>query len=236
MDIVDRSGLRDACSCADFLGNEVGTCKHLEAVRRGIARVPELQRAFRRLPESPRRPVLTVRATGSVTLCAAGRWESDDLRRLGLARVPGEPELVVPRAARSGAGSAPAAEVGRARVVHAALVLMERLRRVESMESRRKAIAGAVATGALGVDVLSVPLFPYQREGVAHLLRAGRAILADDMGLGKTAQAIAACELLRARGEASRVLVVTLSSLKHQWAREIERFAGCARSWWPEGP
>jgi SNF2 family DNA or RNA helicase len=46
------------------------------------------------------------------------------------------------------------------------------------------------------------------------------------MGLGKTAQAIAACELLRARGEAARILIVTLASLKHQWAREIERFAG----------
>jgi len=44
--------------------------------------------------------------------------------------------------------------------------------------------------------------------------------------LGKTAQAIAACELLRARGEASRILVVTLASLKHQWAGEIARFAG----------
>jgi superfamily II DNA or RNA helicase len=104
--------------------------------------------------------------------------------------------------------------------------LSERLSRAALIESRRRAIAGALAAGALGLDVLSVPLFPYQREGVAHLLRAGRAILADDMGLGKTAQAIAACELLRARGEASRVIVVTLSSLKHQWAREIERFAG----------
>lgn len=111
-------------------------------------------------------------------------------------------------------------------MVHAAVLLGERLRRATLVETRRRAIAGALTTGTLGLDVLSVPLFPYQREGVAHLLRAGRAMLADDMGLGKTAQAIAACELLRARGEASRVLVVTLSSLKHQWAREIARFAG----------
>jgi superfamily II DNA or RNA helicase len=46
------------------------------------------------------------------------------------------------------------------------------------------------------------------------------------MGLGKTVQAIAACELLRRRGEASRVLVVTPASLKDQWAREIARYAG----------
>ncbi len=115
---------------------------------------------------------------------------------------------------------------GGRRVVHAALVLAERLRRAELMVGRRQLIAGAFAKGTLGVDVLSVPLFPYQREGAAHLLHAGRALLADDMGLGKTVQAIAACELLRARGEASRILVVTLASLKHQWAGEIARFAG----------
>jgi hypothetical protein len=34
----------------------------------------------------------------------------------------------------------------------------------------------------LGVDVLTVPLFPYQREGVAHLLHAGRALLRGSRG------------------------------------------------------
>jgi hypothetical protein len=104
VDIVDRSGSHDACSCADFLSNELGTCKHLEVVRRAIARVPGLERAFHRLREVPRGPVLTVRATGSATLratgpaclVAIGPWEKDDLRRLGLARDPREPEVVVP--------------------------------------------------------------------------------------------------------------------------------------------
>jgi superfamily II DNA or RNA helicase len=226
VDIIDRSGLHDACSCADFLANELGTCKHLEAVRRAIARVPGLERAFRRLPNVPRRPVLTVRGAGPASLWAIGGWENDDLRQLRLARVPGESELVVPVPALLQGTSLSTTQIGKTRVAHAAAVLGERLHRAALIESRRRAISDALATGALGLDVLSVPLFPYQREGVAHLLRGGRVILADDMGLGKTAQAIAACELLRARGEASRVIVVTLSSLKHQWAREIERFAG----------
>jgi superfamily II DNA or RNA helicase len=226
VDIVDRSGQHDACSCADFLANELGTCKHLEAVRRGIARVPVLARAFRKLAEAPRRPVLTVRGVGPASLWALGRWDDDALRQRGLARVAREPELVVPSSAASQGYSLAMAQLGKARVTHAAIVLGERLGRAARIESRRRAIVDALAAGSLGLDILSVPLFPYQREGAAHLLRAGRAILADDMGLGKTAQAIAACELLRARGEASRVIVITLSSLKHQWAREIERFAG----------
>ena len=76
------------------------------------------------------------------------------------------------------------------------------------------------------MDVLAQPLFPYQREGVAHLVRAGRAVLADDMGLGKTVQTIAACEVLRRRGEAKRILVVCPASLKAQWAGGIARYAG----------
>jgi superfamily II DNA or RNA helicase len=46
------------------------------------------------------------------------------------------------------------------------------------------------------------------------------------MGLGKTVQAIAACEVLRRRGEARRILIVTPASLKDQWARELKRYAG----------
>jgi hypothetical protein len=60
---------------------------------------------------------------------------------------------------------------------------------------------------------------------VRFLLAAGRALLADDMGLGETVQALAACELMRLRGEATRILVVTSASLKDQWAREIKRYA-----------
>ena len=49
-----------------------------------------------------------------------------------------------------------------------------------------------------------LPLFPYQREGMLHLVCAERALLADEMGLGKTIQAIAACALLRRLGRAAR--------------------------------
>jgi hypothetical protein len=62
VDVVDASGARDACTCPDFLGNELGTCRHLEAVRRAIARVPELRRGFAQLGQEPRAPTLTVAA------------------------------------------------------------------------------------------------------------------------------------------------------------------------------
>ncbi len=69
-----------------------------------------------------------------------------------------------------------------------------------------------------------VPLFPYQREGMLHLVCAERALLADEMGLGKTIQAVPACALLRRLGRAERVLVVTPASLQGEWDEQIRRF------------
>jgi superfamily II DNA or RNA helicase len=112
------------------------------------------------------------------------------------------------------------------RVVHAAAQAARQVEAREQARRRELELRSAIASGRVGVDVLARPLFPYQRDGVGLLVSAGRALLADDMGLGKTVQAIAACEVLRARGEARRVIVVTPASLKHQWAREIEAYAG----------
>lgn len=180
VDIVDAL-IFDTCTCPDFMGNRLGTCKHIEAVKR-------LDLGKR--PRSDAQDVLTVRADGKLRLV-----------RLGVERAD-------------------------ARVTHAALLAEQILRVREENERRRAEIDAALRDGTLELDVLSAPLFEYQREGVAHLLRAGRAVLADDMGLGKTVQTIAACEVLRRRGEAKRILIVCPASLKKQWADEIARYAG----------
>ncbi len=112
-----------------------------------------------------------------------------------------------------------------ARVVHAVAPLIDRLAKSDARAHRRQALARALTDGSFQLDVLAEPLFPYQAAGVAHLVTAGRALLADDMGLGKTVQAIAACTVLRRLGEAERVLGVTPASLKAQWAREVDRYA-----------
>ena len=74
--------------------------------------------------------------------------------------------------------------------------------------------------------MVSVPLYPYQQEGMLHLAFTERALLADEMGLGKTVQAIAACELLRRLRGIERVLVVCPASLKGEWEEQIARFTG----------
>ncbi len=220
VDIVDGSGAHDTCTCPDFLTNRIGTCKHLEAVRRFIDRVKRDAARYRALPAMPSSPVVTVETSPSLSLRLLGKWTARQLASHGLQR--GDRELPP----RSGGSLHAGWNDSGVRVVHAAIPAAERMRAAETIARRRDEMQRAFASGALGTNVLTQPLFPYQERGVQHLCVAGRALLADDMGLGKTVQAIAACEILRRRGEASRVLVITPASLKDQWAREIQKYAG----------
>ena len=78
-------------------------------------------------------------------------------------------------------------------------------------------------------SMLTVRLYPYQKEGIRFAVKAGKAIIADEMGLGKTIQAIASAELFLREGMAESVLIVCPTSLKYQWKKEIERFTGGER-------
>ena len=80
----------------------------------------------------------------------------------------------------------------------------------------------------LRTTLLKVPLLPYQMDGVAFAVGAGRAILADDMGLGKTIQGVGTAELLAREAEIQKVLVICPASLKSQWRNEIHKF--CTRN------
>jgi SWI/SNF-related matrix-associated actin-dependent regulator 1 of chromatin subfamily A len=65
-------------------------------------------------------------------------------------------------------------------------------------------------------DVLGGELRPFQRAGVAYVLRARKTFLADEQGLGKTVQALAALE----QDDAYPAVVVCPASLKLNWERE----------------
>ena len=230
VDIVTGTARDDTCTCADFLGNDLGTCKHLEAVRRAVWTNRALRTEFIQLTDTPSRPTVIVHAVGGLSLQLLGRVSDKNLASLGWAREREGSNQLVPVTPTNGRVHRDLFETEVAgdplRVVRAVVPALERLRTRAWQDARGVEVREAHAQGRLGVDVLRVPLFPYQRDGALHLVSATRAMLADDMGLGKTAQAIAACEVLRQRGEASRVLIVTVASLKHQWEREIERFTG----------
>ncbi len=94
----------------------------------------------------------------------------------------------------------------------------------EHLISEAAAIRQDPANHPLRTTLLKAELLPYQLDGIAFALGAGRAILADDMGLGKTIQGIGLSELLARRVDIRRVLVVCPASVKSQWRNEIHRF------------
>jgi superfamily II DNA or RNA helicase len=93
------------------------------------------------------------------------------------------------------------------------------------MEKRIAEIRQAPAKHVLRKKLLKTELLPYQLDGIAFAVGAGRAILADDMGLGKTIQGIGVAELLRQEAGIGKVLVICPTSLKSQWRSEIHRFS-----------
>ena len=68
-------------------------------------------------------------------------------------------------------------------------------------------------------------LYPFQRDGVAWLLRNRKAILADDMGLGKTIQVIAAIRRLYRYGRIESCLVIAPRTLLTNWLAETDKWA-----------
>ncbi|MEA2059392.1 MAG: SNF2-related protein [Thermodesulfobacteriota bacterium] len=79
--------------------------------------------------------------------------------------------------------------------------------------------------GALPDHPILPGLYPYQKKGVEFGLFKKGFLLGDEMGLGKTLQAIALAVLKKEVYGFSKVLIVTLASLKEQWKREIEKFS-----------
>lgn len=212
------------CSCPDFRKNALGTCKHVLKVLERVRRKFDAKTLARR----------HVRTRASVGLRYG---ETVELR----VALPDSPDAVVtellgpftgkkhvdPRAL----ATAIRAVVDAGSEVHVypdAEEYLEQCLTKLRLERVCKRLERHGERSAFGGPLLRVDLLPYQRAGVAFLVRAGRAILADDMGLGKTIQAIAAAELLAREAGITKVLVICPASVKAQWRSEIERF--CTRS------
>jgi len=75
-------------------------------------------------------------------------------------------------------------------------------------------------------------LLPYQPEAVDRMCERKKMLVAYDLGLGKTVLTIAALERLMDEGKITEPgIIICLSSLKYQWANQIEKFtSGTSRA------
>ncbi len=216
----------NGCTCPDLATNLLGTCKHVEAVIHAL-RKRSPRRLARLAKEGPTasylhlvfepEPQICLRLAGDATR-AMKRLLNRHFRSDGtLSTLP--VAEVWPELARE-------AEEAGIEVPREVRAFAERARDAAEREQRRLQIEAEVRAAGREQPGFLATLYPYQVEGVAFLASRGRALLADDMGLGKTAQAIAAMVRLMRKGAVRRTLIVCPASLKRQWAREIERFAG----------
>jgi len=224
------------CSCPDYATNTLGTCKHIEFLLARLRRRRGGEAALAGGHQPPFSEVYLRYGAKREVVFKPGAKCPESLRRLaakffdadGVLR-PGAVRQFHTFLGQAGHGD-PHAGGGKdgheVRCYDDALVLVSQMRDREELVKRIQRAFPGGADGPAWEGLLKVPLYAYQRQGALFAAKVGRCLMADDMGLGKTIQAIAAAEILARHADIRRVLVICPTSLKHQWQREIEKFAG----------
>ena len=212
------------CSCPDFAINQLGTCKHIEAALHQINKDPDFETIKNKTPQNPFIYLdWETKNAPQIKLKYVGQPESD----LGLLFEKNfDGQGFFKRRLPDDFFKFADAIYGRSdfHLGEDVRLYVERLAADISHELRAQKIKDRISQTNGVLPGIKARLYPYQVEGVSFLVGTGRALLADDMGLGKTLQAIVAAHWLKKDAEIEKVLVVCPASLKHQWAREIEKF------------
>lgn len=211
------------CSCPDFRINHLGTCKHILNTQRKVRQRfanSRLARQYQRRNLSLRLdygPQMGLRFNVPEKLDAASRKIIAPVESSVIDDVPD----LMQRLRGLEKNDVDVHIYPDAEEYIEQQLLQRRLR------TATEAIRRDPENHPLRKSLLHAELLPYQLDGIAFAVGAGRAILADDMGLGKTIQGIGAAVLLKKLADVRRVLVICPASLKSQWRSEIERFSDC---------
>lgn len=216
----------NVCSCPDFSTNDLGTCKHIEFALGKIETQRGAKSAFKRGFQAHYSELYLDYAGARCVRFRAGTGCSDALRERAPSLFDAESgnRLAPQHYALLPEFLAAARDAGDdVRCRDDALGFIAEWR---DAQERARILDSHYPAGATLAGLLKIDLYPYQAQGALFAASAGRCLIGDEMGLGKTAQAIAAAELMMRHFGAERVLVICPTSLKHQWQREITRFAG----------
>lgn len=95
---------------------------------------------------------------------------------------------------------------------------------IEQIKGESDAIIPEFEVSLDGLEDLKLKPYPFQTVGISFLTQIKKGLIADEMGLGKSLQSIGAVHKLNKDGEINKALVICPTSLKYQWANEIEKF------------
>ncbi|NQT16207.1 MAG: SWIM zinc finger family protein, partial [Planctomycetes bacterium] len=213
------------CTCPDFAVNTLGTCKHIEFALAKLARKRGAKPALAAGHQPTFSEIYLQYGARRVVVLRPGTECPPGLAKYAQRHFDAQNRLK-PEAFARFHTFLRRAQAGRheVRCYEDALGFIAQVRDKATLaEQVDKAFPSGIRSAAFK-KLVKTKLYPYQRVGTLFAARAGRCLIADDMGLGKTIQAIAAAEILARLRGLERVLVISPTSLKHQWEREIEKF------------
>ena len=211
------------CSCYDFKTNQLGTCKHIEAVLAYINKKPALRKILKQ-PYTPAYSSMYIEYRGErKVMFRIGTEETSAYKKMLKPFVNDDLSLTEKGYDNIDTIIQKAFEINTSfRCYEDALAHVIQVR---ENAQRNNLLEPFIKANKLPViESLTVKPFPYQKEGILFCAAAGRSILADDMGLGKTIQAISMSQLMHEHFNVEKVLIVCPTSLKYQWLSEIEKF------------
>jgi superfamily II DNA/RNA helicase len=221
------------CSCMDFKTAQLGTCKHLEAVKLWIAgnrrarvhrEIPPYTSVYLRyLPSDSQQPTATADEGDARRVCIRiGTDHRDEFEALAKRYFDRDGVMLEDAYSNVEDFTREAVAISDTfRFYQDAIDFV-----VEKREAMFRQLVLQRYTDERLDQLLTVSLYPYQKEGIRFAFAKGKSIIADEMGLGKTIQAIGTAELMRRERLIQSALIVCPTSLKYQWKREIERFTG----------
>ncbi len=213
------------CSCPDFKKTGLNTCKHIESVLKQLKDNKKNEKYWRNGYQRPYSSVSLKYGQERQVFLRIGTENESEIRELAKDYFTGDGFLKPESYQHFENFLDKALNINKNFKVYQDA--LDYIIEVREGNGRRKKI-DTLFPESINSDyfnnLIKTDLYPYQREGVLFIARAGRALLADDMGLGKTIQAIATAELLIKEFSVSNILIICPTSLKYQWKNEIEKF------------
>lgn len=209
------------CACMDFKTNQLGTCKHIEAIKNWAE--------VKQIPINDALPTYTAvyvdYSKGPQLRIRIGSEQSETFEELAKKyfneKMEIRPEHIedFQKFLKKAQAISPSFRC-YPDALHYVTTLQNKARRTEMVDKE-------CSDEALD-QLLHTTLYPYQKQGIRFALKAGKCLIADEMGLGKTLQAIGVAEWLLKKKLISNILILCPTSLKYQWQHEIERFTDTA--------